>query len=252
MRNGLCRFSLVSVLVFGAVFGTAGTAISRKKPAKPTPAPAQAEDMAIEGIAGQLDAPAVLSVLEKHKAQLKKCYEDVSSRLRFLSGHIEIKLFIGTDGKARHVITQKSNLGSYEVEKCLVDSLGNVDYPAAKGGLGEITYPMDFAGMVPTTQLPSDVAEEQIGKEKKKLLVCADKAKKGKSTDRVAPIDAMRMTVYVAPGGQVASVGFSSPKEPLSQPIADCLFGKVRNLKLPDPLGKVVKFEYPLCRNDDL
>lgn len=242
MRNGFFRLPVVSVLLCCALLGTAD---SRKKTAKKPPAAqAQTEDMAIEGIAGQLDASAVLAVLENNKTQLKKCYEDVSSRLRFLSGQIEIKLFIGTDGKAKRVITQKSNLGAYEVERCVVETLTSIAYPAAKGGLGEITYPMAFAGMIPATPLTADQGAEQIEREKKKLWACTAKAKKGKPPERLAPLESMRMTMYVAPGGQVASVGFSSPKEPLDQGLTACLDSKARNLKLPDPLGKVVKFEY--------
>lgn len=243
----LVQMALGGALLCGALLGTAE---SKKKP-KPAPPPPAAEEMAIEGIAGQLDAAACLAVLETNKAQLKKCYEDVSSRLRFLSGHVELKMFIGTDGKAKRIITQKSNLGAYEVEHCLVETLANISYPPAKGGLGEITYPMDFAAMIPSTPLSRDQASEQLDKEKKKLLGCASKAKKPKGNEKFAAIDAVKMTGYVAPGGQVASVGFSSPKEPLDEAVTACLDGKARGLRLPDPLGKIVKFEYSLGSADD-
>ena len=111
-RRAVVQVALGGVLLCGALLGTAE---SRKK-AKPAPPPVVTEDMAVEGIAGQLDAAACLNLLEQSKADLKKCYDDVSSRMYFLSGHIELKLFIGTDGKAKRIITQKSNVGSYEVE----------------------------------------------------------------------------------------------------------------------------------------
>lgn len=238
----LVQMALGGALLCGALLGTAESK-KKTKAAPPTP---HAEEMAIEGIAGQLDAPGCLAVLEASKAQLKKCYEDVSSRLRFLSGHVELKMFIGTDGKARRIITQKSTLGSYEVEHCLVASLAKLSYPPAKGGLGEITYPMDFAAMIPSTPLSADQAAEQLDKEKKKLLACSAKAKKPQGPDKFAPLEAVKMTGYVAPGGQVAAVGFSSPKDPLDDGLVACLDSKARSLKLPDPLGKIVKFEYPL------
>ena len=61
----------------------------------------------------------------------------------------------------------------------------------------------------------------------------------------------MRLTMYVAPGGQVAAVGFSSPKEQLDEGVSACLDTKVRKLRLADPLGKIVKIEYSLSGQND-
>lgn len=235
-------------LLCGALLGTAE---SRKKAPKPAAAPTVAEEMAIEGIAGQLDAPACERVLQKSQPDLKKCYEDVASRMIFLSGHIELKLFIGTDGKAKRVITQKSNVGSYEVEHCLMQTLAKIDYPPAKGGLGEITYPMDFAGRMPLGSWGAEQVAEQLDKEKKKLLGCQGKAKKPKPGERFAHVEAMRMTLYVGPGGQVVAAGFSSPKDPLDEGVTACLDTKARSLRLADPLGKIVKVEYSLGAGAD-
>jgi hypothetical protein len=57
--------------------------------------------------------------------------------------------------------------------------------------------------------------------------------------------------MYVAPGGQVAAVGFSSPKDPLDEGVVACLDTKARQLKLADPLGKIVKIEYSLGGSND-
>lgn len=245
-QRQVVQVALGGLLLCGALLGTAE---SKKKVVKPAPAPA-AEDMAVEGIAGQLDAPACERVLEQAKPDLKKCYDEVASRMYFLSGHIELKLFIGTDGKAKRIITQKSNVGSYEVEHCLVQTLQKIEYPAAKGGLGEITYPMDFAGRGPLGVWGREQVAENLDKEKKKLLTCQSKAKKG-GTERRAHIEELRLTMYVAPGGQVAAVGFSSPKDPLDEGVTACLDTKVRQLKLADPLGKIVKIEYSLGGPND-
>ncbi len=246
-RRAVVQVALGGVLLCGALLGTAE---SRKK-AKPAPPPAVTEEMAVEGIAGQLDAAACLNLLEQSKADLKKCYDDVSSRMYFLSGHIELKLFIGTDGKAKRIITQKSNVGSYEVEHCLVQTLGKLAYPPAKGGLGEITYPMDFAGRGPLGAWGREQIAENLDKEKKNLLGCQSKAKKPAGNDKRAMAEEMRLTMYVAPGGQVAAVGFSSPKDQLDDGVTACLDTKVRKLRLADPLGKIVKIEYSLSGQND-
>jgi len=248
-RRELVQVALGGALLCGALLGTAE---SRKKASKAAPAPAAAEEIAIEGIAGQLDAPACERVLAKSQPGLKKCYDDVASRMYFLSGHVEFKLFIGTDGKAKKIITQRSNVGSYEVEHCLLQTLAKLEYPAAKGGLGEITYPMDFAGRGPLGSWGREQIGENLDKEKKKLLGCQSKAKKPKGTEKFASAEETRLTMYVAPGGQVAAVGFSSPKEPLDEAVTACLDKKARELKLADPLGKIVKIEYSLgARGDD-
>ena len=77
------------------------------------PASARSGRMAIEGIAGQRCCGVSCGAGDKTKPSSKSVTR-MSSRLRFLSGHVELKMFIGTDGKAKRIITQKSNLGAYE------------------------------------------------------------------------------------------------------------------------------------------
>ena len=90
--------------------------------------------------------------------------------------------------------------------------------------------------MVPSTPLGREQASENNSTRKEKAAELRCKAK-NRGNERFAAIEAVKMTGYVTPGGQVASVGFSSPKDPLDEAVTACLDSKARSLKLPDPLG---------------
>jgi hypothetical protein len=212
--------------------------------AKPVPVAAAAkggDPMQVEGIVGELDSAGCEKVLAEHHDEIKKCYAEVSERLFYLGGRMQLKLRIGASGLPNSVAMTSSTVGSYEVEHCVTGVLHKLHFPPPKGGDGELTYPVEFAARTAVgVWTPDKVATEL---RRAKLQSCT--GHKPKPGERLAPVGSMRATLYVGPGGKVTSVGFSA-EEPIDDKVASCVAQKTKALQLDDPLGKMVKVSYDL------
>ena len=199
------------------------------------------DPMQVEGIAGELDSAGCQKLLSEHNGEIKKCYEEVSERLFYLGGRMELKLRIGASGQPSSVAMITSSVGSYEVEHCVAGVLHKLRFPQPKGGDGELTYPVEFAARTSVGAWSPDKVQTEL--QRAKLTSCT--GRKPRPGERLATVQTMRATLYVGPGGKVTSVGFSA-EEPIDDKVASCLQNKVRALQLDDPLGKMVKVSYDL------
>ena len=199
------------------------------------------EGMQVEGTVGELDSAACEKVLAEHHAEIKKCYAEATDRLFYLGGRMELKLRIGPSGQPRSVAMISSSVGNYEVEHCVTAVLHKLHFPPPKGGDGELTYPVEFAARAQVGAWPAD----KVAAELKRAHLGSCSGRKPRPGERLAPLSAMRATLYVGPGGKVTSVGFSA-EEPIDEKLASCVANKARALQLDDPLGKMVKVSYDL------
>ncbi len=236
------RVAGVRLVGMALLLGAAGTSVAGagEKGASRTPPAAAAarggDPMQVEGIVGELDTAGCDKALGFCQPEIKKCYEEVSERLFYLGGRLQLKLRIGPSGLPRSVAMTQSTLGNYEVEHCIIAVLQKTRFPQPKGGDGELTYPVEFAARTPVgVWAPDKVAAEL---KQAKLTSCS--GRKPKAGERLAAAPNIRATMYVGPGGKVTSVGFSA-EEPIDDKLASCVAGKVRALQLEDPLGKMVK-----------
>jgi len=225
-----------------AAEGKGGKGGQREKLGRPAAAaPAKSGEMQVEGTVGELDSAGCDKVLAAHHDEIKKCYQEATERLFYLGGRMELKLRIGPSGLPHSVAMASSSVGSYEVERCVTAVLHKLHFPPPKGGDGELTYPVEFAARTPVGSWPT----EKVAAELKRIKLGGCAGHKPRPGEHVAPIQSMRLTLYVGPGGKVTSVGFSA-EEPIDDKVAHCVAGKARALQLDDPLGKMVKVSYDL------
>ena len=92
---------------------------------------------------------------------------------------------------------------------------GKTRFPAPKGGEGELTCPIDFAARTPTGSWPGERIASVIGKKKSAIAGCRGKP-------GTAALKALRLTLYVGPGGSATSAGFSAD-EPQDKSSASAL-----------------------------
>ena len=234
-------------LLLAASFG--GAAVGERAPlaadkagktARPAAA-AKTGEMQVEWMVGELDSAGCDKVLAAHHDEIKKCYQEATERLFYLGGRMVLKLRIGASGLPHSVAMTSSTVGSYEVEHCVAAVLHKLHFPPPKGGDGELTYPVEFAARTPVGTWPAEKVAAEL--KRAKLAGCA--GHKPRPGEHIAPVQAMRLTLYVGPGGKVTSVGFSA-EEPIDDKVAHCVAGKARALQLDDPLGKMVKVSYDL------
>ena len=188
---------------------------------------ASAQDIKVEGTLGTLDDAAVQAVVEKHAAALETCFTDVAKTLRYVGGPVRLRLRVGLDGKVKRA-SAISELGSWEVEKCLLERARSFQFARPRGGEAEVVLPFEFSAQ--TTSTSGTIGK--VGVVEKTIAHC------GRRPEGTGVI------FYVGPGGKIMSAGFSSDV-PLSESWADCAAASARKARLEDPRGKVVKVVLP-------
>lgn len=184
---------------------------------------AAAQDFKVEGTLGTLDDASVQLVVQKQGAALEACYKGEAGKKRYLGGAVQLKLRVARDGAVKSALAA-SELGSWEVEKCLVRVARGMRFSKPKGGEAEVVLPLEF----PATRPAAAGDGGELSGELRSLASCSG-----------GP-GAVDVTAYVGPGGKVTSAGFSA-EAPFSDAWGDCAVGKLRALKLTDPHGKIVR-----------
>lgn len=244
-------------LVFVVAVAACGSA-SKPPPAEPTPPPdariiedSQAdppEDDGVELVStrGKFDPDEAAARFAPHADALNACYTDRLERRRWLGGTVELTWAVKADGALESVRLDKSDLGAWPIEQCLLQVAQAVSFgkPHGNGG-ASVTFPVSFAGGGAAVAWDEDQAVRAVGGKAKDLAACA-KAAAGDPAN-------VTVTIYVGTRGKVQSVGFASPA-PLAPAWADCAAAKVGAWMLTDPRGKVAKLAFlyhPVAIDDE-
>ena len=133
---------------------------------------------------------------------------------------------------SRSAAVAGSTVGCYQVERCVLQVAGALRFPPPRGGEGELTYPVEFPAKVAVGAWSQDRVAPQMSRHARELRTCPDKAPRP-----------LRLTVYIGPGGRVASAGLSA-EEPIDDRTGACLVARAQTWRFEDPLGQLVKASY--------
>lgn len=196
------------------------------------------ENLEIEGLRGRLDTYDIERGVQPHTQALSACYHGKVGRQRYIGGDIEFKFLIARSGEVKQVQLHKSDLGAWQVEKCLLETARQMTFARPKGGEAEFTLPLEFSATRSTRWLEEDVGLQQVKPFLKELRECA------RETSTRNPRGVM-VTVYVGPRGVVKSAGFANAgKREIAAEWADCAEAKIRAWTLADPLGRIAKLAF--------
>ena len=204
-----------------------------RQTAAPEPAPAQPDDeIKVSGTLGTLNDDEINGPFQRRWDDITRCYQAAQAKLPYLGGRLELKVRVGQGGDPKKVYVSSSNIGNYEAEKCILGVARELSFGRPHGGSeAEFTYPLEFRQQRPVSPWEGD--RLQVAKHRRDVSAC-----KSKSPGGLPP--AVTLTVYVAPGGKVASAGLSADA-PLDDAFATCLVEKSRLWRLDDPLGRIAK-----------
>lgn len=192
----------------------------------------------VKGLKGRLDPYDIQAGVEPHFGSLTACYADNLKRRRYLGGDITFKFTVDRQGGVKTVQLSKSDLGAWDVEKCMLGVARSMKFAAPKGGEADFTLPLEFDATRSVTWLEEEAGLAQVKELKRELRACA-KENKTRTPRKVM------VTLYVGTRGGVTSVGFASAhKRPITDLWADCAETKIRAWVLSDPLGKVAKLAF--------
>jgi TonB family protein len=230
------RAALAAALIIG------GCAHEAPKPA-PQPAPVVErteakppadEEMKVAGTLGTLDEDEIAGPFQRRWDDITRCYDEVARQQQYLGGKIEVKLRVDKSGDPKSAWVVSSTFGNYEAERCVLAIARELHFARPKGGAeAEFTYPIEFRARRPVQTWDEARVQPSVAKHRRDVSEC-----KAKSPNGLPP--ALSLTVYVAPGGKVASAGLAADA-PLDDAFAACLVQKTKAWRLDDPLGRIAK-----------
>jgi hypothetical protein len=191
------------------------------------------DGVAVEGLLGTLSQSQIEPVLDKESARLAACYADNVGGLKYVSGQIQLKFRVAADGSVKRVQLAEGDLGSWAIEKCLLKIARTMTFPKPRGGEAEFSFPIEFPAARSVEVLPPEEAGAELEPVLGQLDDCVESG--------MQP-SAVRVTVYVGPGGKVTSAGFATAaEEPFTDEWADCAQRSAMRWKLTDPRGRIVR-----------
>jgi hypothetical protein len=241
MRSKLSNLLVIFVAACG---GGGGGAKAVDHPVEHAPKSVDHEEdsdpddgLEIESTRGKLDQDEIDEGIEPHSEALQDCFLSRAGKAKWLGGKVEVKWVVANDGTLTSAQIAADDLGSWEVEKCILDESRAMTFPKPHGkGAANFSIPFEFDGGRQASWWDEEMAANVLSKHTADLDGCAAAAKTADPTD-------VTVTLYVGTRGKVQSVGFGSPAL-IDDAWAGCAVKKVMAWQLTDPKGKVVKLSF--------
>ncbi len=242
-------------------------------PPPPPPSPEPAEEMSVKGTIGVLGDEDIAETFRARWTEVTRCLRESAPRLPYLVGKVELKFRVDASGAPAAVHVQRSDLGHYAAERCLLEVAGSLRFPPPRGGGdAEFSYPIEYRparASMAALELDGDPIGPTLERNVKALDWCRvppDKAPppppkhsaRRRRHDRawvpppprgpLRPIPRhLRMTLYVKGGGKVVTAGLSADG-PLDPALASCLVTSAGLWRLDDPPSRVAKVSFEVGR----
>ena len=221
----------------------AGCAHEAPKPAPPPPPVAvvappppreEPDEMKVAGTLGTLSDDEIAGPFQRRWDDITHCIDEVAQKQQFLGGKIEVKLRVTAAGEPKSAFIAASTFGNYDAERCVLAIARELRFAHPHGGgEAEFSYPIEFRARRPVQTWDEARVEPSVMRHRKDVHECKQKA-----PGKLPPT--LSMTVYVAPGGKIASAGLAADA-PLDDAFGECLVGKTKAWRLDDPLGRIAK-----------
>ncbi len=194
------------------------------------------DQLEVEGLKGRLSSEAISRGLSPHQGELDACYTSSVKGSRYLAGKMELQFSVAIDGSVQKVDLANNDLGSWTVEKCLLDVARTVRFDRPDGGEAQVTVPLHFDN----ARTPAVLWEaERLG-----MLRLTMIKEKIRPACGAVPKGA-QVTLYVGRRGKVQSVGFSNTRKgDDAREWKDCAERIIKEQTLVDPRGSVVKASF--------
>lgn len=238
----MTRALLLASLVAGCAHEAPKPAPAPAPVAQPAPPPRQepAEEMKVAGTLGTLDEDEIAGPFQRRWDDITRCIDEVAQKQQFLGGKIEVKLRVTAAGEPKSAFIAASTFGNYDAERCVLAIARELHFAHPHGGgEAEFSYPIEFHARRPVQTWEEARVSPSVARHRKDVHECKQKA-----PGKLPP--ALSMTVYVAPGGKIASAGLAADA-PLDDAFGECLVGKTKSWRLDDPLGKIAKATVPVA-----
>ena len=164
------------------------------------------DGMRVEGTLGTLDRAAIQAGLSRSMLEFTSCYDRRARHKPFLDGEVSLAFRVTRAGKVKTVRVQRSSLGAFEIERCILGSARTATFERPRGGEAEFSYTVSFNGRVPVDIWDPGMVREELDENRDLLFVRQVGAE-------AVPLDVppgLSVTMYVSRRGRVVSAGVTA------------------------------------------
>jgi hypothetical protein len=177
--------------------------------------------------------------------ELTSCYGEAGAAMSFAGGPVTLRFLVDGQGATTEVRVTDTQLGSYEVERCLVAVGRTIRFPHPQGNAtAQVDYTLEFrsTGAIGVMDLSPAELDPQLPTLHARLAAACEQL----------GADEVSATLYIDAAGAVRSIGLAS-SAPFDDQAAACVAGAIRrwNARLAAVQGGVGRVIIPL-RSADL
>lgn len=195
---------------------------------------AGARQMGLQNEMGVYDSADVEETMAGHMDEVRDCYGRAGRARRYAAGKVNLRFMVDGAGKPQDVLVISTDLGNYEVERCLVELGRRVQFPAPIGRKATtFEYPVEFLS---TRELQVQDLEDS-------MKVDRDVAAAMHSLAACGPVTATGASAsfYIDPSGAIASVGLAGDSV-FDEEAGACMVKEMRRWKMSTSLpGRVLR-----------
>jgi TonB family protein len=211
----------------------------KRRPPKPANHPGDvAPEMKVDNELGVLDTADVEGTLTEHFDEIRGCYARAGKAQRYAGGKVLLRFLVAGDGHSSDVLVVESDLGSYEVERCVVDVGRRIVFRAPSGGKATtFDYPVEFrsTNQIAVMEIDGLKIERDLAAFMPQLAAC------GQLAD-----DAAVAFMYIEPSGFPGSVGLAAASA-IDEDAGDCIVQTVRRWRMSATLpGRVLRATFSI------
>ncbi len=187
---------------------------------------------------GGMNEEKVTKTFKRLQPDLINCLMTAGKGQDYLFGDVAFVVTVDQSGRAIAAHTEKSTLGNYQAERCMLDVLSGSPWPKPVGGL--IAYARNGMGY----DAPEDIRPPVVwsSSDIDETLSDADNSQALNACGRGGPYE---MTAYVAANGKVLSVGVAHTVENGEEKAA-CLVSAVEGIRFKSPGSWKAKVSFRL------
>lgn len=232
MRNLTLGLIAAALAACGPTVNQKPTVEHKPPPDAKDPPPAT-DGMAVDGLLGTLNDDEVFGVMNQHMAGFNNCFDRTEGS--FVAGEVQLSFEVAPNGRVASVHVSESDLGSWRVEDCLVQTASFLEFPRPDGG-GPARFIFPFSWNEPARRLSKPVDEawgyETLRANRRLIRDC-------RAAHRFE--GPFHVTMYVGARGRVLSAGFHA-KRPPTKEFPACVVQALAPVTFPDPGARTVKY----------
>ena len=205
-----------------SVVAAATTAPEPEPVAAPVPRTVQ-----VKGLTGTLNKDDVHQTMEARQTEIEVCIQQVRRRDAYVHGSVQFGFAVDAGGHVAQLRTLRSDIGHFELERCIADVVGATQFPQPDGdATARFEWGMQVLGAYePSEPMDASKLQKVLAKRWAKLREhCEVRRARARS----------QVTLYVGRSGHVLNAGVV-PGATLDDEQLTCVLETLRDWQMPKP-----------------